>query len=113
MPQAEMEEDHYTVREILTESGVSTPLLANSAGAKSHGEEKWKPGPGFIWIEIGKKDNNQKKGVGVVSCSFHDADTGIQPSSRTCFSLASTGPSLPRPTQSSAPSSMRPTPYRG
>ncbi|OQU96190.1 hypothetical protein CLAIMM_02303 [Cladophialophora immunda] len=46
-----MGDDHYTVSEILTESDVTTPLLADSAGAKGR-EEKWTPGPGFIWIEI-------------------------------------------------------------
>ncbi|OAL34145.1 hypothetical protein AYO20_06600 [Fonsecaea nubica] len=45
------EEDHYTINDILTESDVTTPLLAESAGAKGR-PEKWTPGPGFIWIEI-------------------------------------------------------------
>ncbi|KIX97486.1 uncharacterized protein Z520_06938 [Fonsecaea multimorphosa CBS 102226] len=47
-----MEQDHYTVNQILAESDESTPLLAGSAGTKSRDEEKWKPGPGFVWIEI-------------------------------------------------------------
>lgn len=32
----------------------TTPLTAGCADATAQTREKWKPGSGFIWIEIGK-----------------------------------------------------------
>ncbi|OAP55700.1 hypothetical protein AYL99_09852 [Fonsecaea erecta] len=63
-----MEQEHYTVSEILTESEVSAPFLVDSASPDGRGE-KWKPGPGFIWIEIGR-NKNERGAVAIFSNVF-------------------------------------------
>ncbi len=45
----EMPQQDYTS----SKSNETTPLLANCADGTESAEEKWKPGPGFIWIQIG------------------------------------------------------------
>ena len=52
--QKEEEEDAFQSDAAVSGPNETTPLIVGANDATHASEAKWKPGPGFIWIEVGK-----------------------------------------------------------